>query len=214
MIEALFYGFIAGVLLCWTFGTVFFSLLQNSVDNGYRAGIKIAFGVVFCDSLFVISALFGTSFLPKIDGFELTISIIGVIFLGAMGIANLFKGTPRLAYPTTRFGNFLYYFWIGFLLNGLNPVNFLTWVGLTAYLRKSLHYDFDEQVGFLSMSLLAIFLTQSIIAISAHKLKRLFTPHVVLIFNRVTGIIFLAVATQLAYVRVYEPLIKLFSRVK
>jgi len=38
-----------------------------------------------------------------------------------------------------------------------NPVNFLTWVGLTAYLRKSLHYDLDEQIAFLSMSLLAIF---------------------------------------------------------
>ncbi|OIN57315.1 LysE family translocator [Arsenicibacter rosenii] len=212
MIEALFYGLITGVLLCWTFGTVFFSLLQNSVDNGYKAGMKIAFGVVVCDSLFIASALFGTSFLPKIDGFELAISIIGVIFLSVMGIANLVKGVPRLAYPTTRFGNFLYYFWIGFLLNGLNPVNFLTWVGLTAYLRKSLHYDLDEQIGFLAMSVLAIFLTQTAIAVSAHKLKRLFTPRVILIFNRVTGVIFLAVAIQLAYLRVYVPLMAMMNK--
>jgi L-lysine exporter family protein LysE/ArgO len=207
MIEALFYGLVAGFLLCLTFGTVFFSLLQNSVDNGYRAGVKIAFGVVVCDSIFVASALFGTSFIPKIEGFDLILTLIGVVFLVAIGLANLLKGTPRLAYPTTRFGNFLYYFWTGFLLNGLNPINFITWVTLAAYLRNSLHYSLNEQIAFMSMSLLGIFLTQSALALSAHKLKRLFTPKVVLYFNRLTGLVFIGIAANLAWTRLYQPLI-------
>ncbi|KAB7730188.1 LysE family translocator [Rudanella paleaurantiibacter] len=206
MIEALFYGLLTGFLLCLTFGTVFFSLLQNSVDNGYRAGIKIAFGVVVCDMLFVASALFGTSYLPKIEGFDVLLTLIGVIFLVAIGLANLLKGTPRLAYPKTRFGNFLYYFWTGFLLNGLNPINFITWVTLAAYLRNSLHYTLDRQIAFMAMSLVGIFLTESALALSAHKLKRLFTPRVVLNFNRITGIVFLGIAANLAWTRLYQPL--------
>ncbi|MCY7358980.1 MAG: LysE family transporter [Rudanella sp.] len=211
MIEALFYGLVAGFLLCLTFGTVFFSLLQNSVDNGYRAGVKIAFGVVVCDSIFVVSALFGTSFIPKIAGFDLILTLIGVVFLVAIGLVNLLKGTPRLAYPTTRFGNFLYYFWTGFLLNGLNPINFITWVTLAAYLRNSLHYSLNEQIAFMNMSLLGIFLTQAGLALSAHKLKRLFTPKVVLYFNRLTGVVFIGIAANLAWTRLCQPLANLMK---
>lgn len=209
MIEVLFYGLLAGFLLCWTFGTVFFSLLQNSVDNGYKSGMKIAFGVVVCDALFITSALFGTSFIPKIDGSDLILTLIGVVFLIIMGLMNLLKGTPRLAYPTTRFGNFLYYFWTGFLLNGLNPVNFLTWAALAASLRNSFHYHLNEQIAFMTMSLLGIFLTQSAIALSAHKLKRLFTPRIIVNFNRLTGIVFIGIALGIAWTRLYVPLARL-----
>lgn len=208
MIEALSFGLLSGFFLCLTFGTVFFSLLQNSVDNGYRAGVKIAFGVVVCDMIFVASALFGTSFIPKIEGFDLILTAVGVVFLTAIGVANLLKGTPRLAYPTTRFGNFLYYFWTGFLLNGLNPINFITWVTLATYLRNKLHYDLNEQIAFMSMSILGIFLTQSGLALSAHNLKQLFTPKVVLYFNRLTGVVFLFIAINLAWTRLCHPLVK------
>jgi L-lysine exporter family protein LysE/ArgO len=198
-------GFGVGILLCLTFGTVFFSLLQNSVDNGYRSGLKIAFGVVVCDALFISTALFGASYLPRVDGLEFWLTVAGVVFLTAIGLANLLRGTPRLAYPKTRFGNFIYYFTTGFLLNGLNPVNFFTWVTLAAFTRNSLHYNLTEQIQFMAASLLGIFGTQSALALSAHKLKRLFTPRVVLIFNRVTGVAFLIIAGQLAVTRLLGP---------
>ncbi|RRB07919.1 LysE family translocator [Larkinella rosea] len=211
MIEATFYGLIAGILLCLTFGTVFFSLLQNSVDNGYRSGIKIAFGVVVCDAIFVVCALFGTAFLPRIEGFEFYLTLFGVVLLMAMGVANIFKGAPRLAYPKTRFGNFLYYFTTGFVLNAINPINFITWVTLAAYLTNSLHYSAGERYVFMIMSLIGIFATESALAIFAHKLKRFFTPKVVLVFNRTTGIVFIGIALNLAWTRLYDPLITLIK---
>lgn len=211
MILAILYGLVAGVLLCLTFGTVFFSLLQNSVDNGYRSGIKIALGVVVCDAIFVVCALFGTAFLPKVEGFEFYLTLFGVILLLAMGVANLFKGTPRLAYPKTRFGNFLYYFSTGFVLNAINPINFITWVTLAAYLTNSLHYTAGERYGFMMASLVGIFATESGLAIFAHKLKRFFTPKVVLLFNRTTGIVFIFIALQLAWTRLYDPLVAMLK---
>ncbi|GAB3338392.1 hypothetical protein GCM10027299_50460 [Larkinella ripae] len=185
--------------------------MQNSVDNGYRSGIKIAFGVVVCDAIFVVCALFGTAFLPKIDGFEVYLTLFGVLLLLAMGVANLFKGTPRLAYPKTRFGNFLYYFTTGFVLNAINPINFITWVTLAAYLTNSLHYSPVERYVFMASSLVGIFATESALAVFAHKLKRFFTPKVVLIFNRTTGIVFIFIALQLAWTRLYDPLIAMLK---
>ena len=201
------YGFLLGTALCLTFGTVFFALIQNSVDNGFRSGMKIVFGVIVGDILFVLAALLGTAFIPKITGFETAMAVVGVLFLTAMGLVNILKGTPRLAYPKTRFGNFVYYFTTGFFLNALNPVNFVSWVAIVAYIRSHMHYDVAQQYGFMGAALIGVFATESALAYYANRLKRLFTPRVVLIFNRVTGIMFLLVAAQIAYTRLYEPFV-------
>ncbi len=199
MLEASFYGFVTGVLLCLTFGTVFFSLVQNSVDNGYRSGMKIALGVVVCDAIFVFFAIFGTALLPHIEGFETWMAGAGIIFLLVLGLNNLFRNQPQIVYPKSRFGNFIFYFSTGFLLNGLNPVNFISWVTIATYVRSTLHYGTDQLSLFFGMSLLAILLTESGIALSAHRLKRIFTPRAVKIFNQVTGLVFIFIACQIAY---------------
>jgi len=202
------YGFLLGTALCLTFGTVFFALIQNSVDNGFRSGMKIVSGVIVGDILFVLAALLGTAFIPKVPGFETAMAVLGVVFLTAMGLVNILRGTPRLAYPKTRFGNFVYYFTTGFFLNALNPINFVSWVAIVAYIRSHMHYTDGQQYVFMGAALLGVFATESALAFYANRLKRLFTPRVVTIFNRVTGIMFLIVATQIAYTRLYEPLMK------
>ncbi|HEV7382849.1 MAG TPA: LysE family transporter [Dyadobacter sp.] len=199
MIEALLYGTITGVALCLTFGTVFFSLVQNSVDNGFRTGVKIAFGVFISDVIFVFCAIFGTTFLPDVSNFKQWIAGAGIIFLLVLGVNNFVNGQPNIAYPKTRFGNLLYYFTTGFLLNALNPVNFITWVTIATYIRSNLHFHMGQVVTFFTASVIAIFIVECAIAFYANKLKRLFTPKVVLVFNRVTGAIFILIACQIAY---------------
>lgn len=203
MWEAISYGFLTGIVLCFTFGTVFFSLVQNSVDNGYESGIKIALGVLLCDALFVVCAIYGTSMLPSIAGFENWIAAIGCLFLLILGASNLINGQPKLAYPTTRLGDYLYYISTGFLLNGLNPVNFLSWVGITSYLRTNLVYSETQVVTFLVVSVIAVFLTESMIAVFAHRLKQFFTPTVINYLNKITGIVFISIAIRIAYVTFY-----------
>lgn len=208
MFLPILYGFLLGVGLCLTFGTVFFSLIQNSVDNGFRSGFKMVLGVIVGDIIFVVLSLIGTSFIPKVDGFETILASIGVVFLIAMGLMNILKGTPRLAYPKTRLGNFVYYFTTGFFLNALNPVNFVAWVAIVAYIRSHLHYTDGQQYAFMTAALVGIFATENAIAYYANRLKHFFTPRVVLIFNRVTGIVFLIGAINIAYNRLLEPLSK------
>ena len=199
MLQALFYGTLTGIALCLTFGTVFFSLVQNSVDNGFRTGVKIAFGVFVCDIIFVFFAIFGTAFLPDVSGFQQWIAAAGIIFLLVLGFNNFINGQPQIAYPKTRFGNLLYYFTTGFLLNGLNPVNFITWVTIATYIRSNLHYHMGQVVLFFGASVIAVFVVECVIAFYANRLKRLFTPKVVKIFNRVTGVVFILIACQIAY---------------
>ena len=199
MLSVLVIGFLTGVALCFTFGTVFFSLVQNSVDNGYMSGVKMALGVVVCDAIFVFFAIYGTSLLPTIPHFELILSVLGVVFLTALGLINLVKGAPQIAYPKTRLGNFIYYFTTGFLLNGLNPVNFISWVTIATYLRATFNYTVEDCLYFFCSSLVAIFVTESLIAVFSHRLKALFTPKTVVRFNRVTGVVFLGIAAKITH---------------
>lgn len=201
MILPVLLGFLTGVALCLTFGTVFFALIQNSVDNGYKAGLTITAGVVLGDLIYVVFALLGTSMIPHSEELEPILALVGVIFLVVLGLFNIIKGTPRIAYPKTKFGNYAYYFTTGFLLNALNPINFVSWVTIAAYLRHSLRYTATQQTVFMAFALVGVAVAEASLAIFAHKLKRLFTPKVVVIFNRVTGVVFIAVALRLAWVK-------------
>jgi L-lysine exporter family protein LysE/ArgO len=116
-----------------------------------------------------------------------------------LGLNNLVRGQPKIAYPQTRFGNLLYYFTTGFLLNGLNPVNFISWVTIASYIRTNLHYNLNQVILFFAASVIAVFLVESAIAVYAHRLKRIFTPRVVTLFNKTTGVVFILIACQIAY---------------
>jgi threonine/homoserine/homoserine lactone efflux protein len=199
MFLALLYGILTGIALCLTFGTVFFSLVQNSVDNGFGSGVKIALGVFTGDAIFVFFAIFGTALWPVIPGFQNWMAGAGILFLLLLGMINLIKGQPSLAYPKTKFGNFIYYFTTGFFLNALNPVNFISWVTIASYIRTNLHYNLDQVLVFFGASLISVFLVECGIAMSAHRLKRIFTPRVVTVFNKVTGVVFIFIAGQIAY---------------
>ncbi|CCH00467.1 lysine exporter protein (LysE/YggA) [Fibrella aestuarina BUZ 2] len=201
MILPVLLGFLTGVALCLTFGTVFFALIQNSVDNGYKAGLTITAGVVLGDLIYVTFALLGTSMIPHSEELEPVLAFIGVVFLIVLGLFNIIKGTPRIAYPKTKLGNYAYYFTTGFLLNALNPINFVSWVTIAAYLRHSLRYTANQQVVFMAFALVGVAVAEASLAIFAHKLKRLFTPKVALAFNRVTGVVFIVVALRLAWVK-------------
>ena len=206
MTLPLLYGFLTGIGQCLTVGAIFFSIIQHSVENGYKAGLTVALGVVAGDAIFVIMALLGTSFIPHSDELSPLLALVGVVFLLVMGVSSLITGSPRIAYPETRFGNYAYYFATGFILNAFNPINFLSWVAIVGYIRHSLTYDPTQQRLFMAFSVIGVATTESALALYAYKLKPYFTPRVSLIFSRLTGVVFLIVAARLAWVKLYEPM--------
>jgi L-lysine exporter family protein LysE/ArgO len=203
MLLAALYGLITGILLCLTFGTVFFALIQTSVERGYRSGIQIALGVVASDAFFCFTAIFGTSFLPQIAHFDKWVGATGIVFLVILGVKNFFK-VPTIAikeYDDNRsrhFANFKY-FLKGGALNALNPINFMSWAAIATYLRTKGRYDLNEMVLFFGMSLVGVLTTQSALAIYAHRLRPLLTVRMMKYINITTGVVFLGVAAKLLW---------------
>jgi len=199
MFDAIFSGLGTGIVLSLMLGTVFFALIQNSVDFGYKSGIFIALGVIISDVFFISVAILGTSFLPDMPRMPFYSSFLGGILLIMLGLVSIFKKNPKLVYPKTKFGNLMYYFSTGFLLNALNPINFFFWVAVVAYLQTEKFFPLLEQVVFFASCLSAIFATEVSISYFASRLRKLFTPLVLRRINQISGLIFVSFGIKLLY---------------
>lgn len=196
MILTYLKGFLAGFLMCVSFGTVFFALLQNSVDNGYWSGVKISIGGILSDIMYISIAIFGVSFLPHIEHFDMILRTIGAIFLLVIGVASWRTQSPKLAYPKTKLGDLFYYLGLGFTLNTINPVNFFIWAGLAASVSA---LSASSQLVFFFGCLSAVFLTQFVIAYYANYFQKYFTTKTITLINRVAGTTFIGTGLYLGW---------------
>jgi threonine/homoserine/homoserine lactone efflux protein len=186
-----------GFALCFTFGPAFFALVQTSIDNGSKSGILIACGVVLSDALMMSVVVFGLNFLPQIPHIKDFINIIGIVILLILGIGSFQKKRKPLIYPSTPFGNLVFYFSKGFFLNLLNPPNYAFLVATSFTLRNSFSYDTAQVAIFWGTSLLGALLAEVLIAVYAPKLKRFITEQFLLRLNQVAGLVFIVAALRI-----------------
>lgn len=199
MIQAVTVGFFSGILLSLGFGSVFFALIQTSIDHGYKAGIKIATGVLIGDFLLIALAIWGTSFLPSIPDFSYYSRLVGFVMLVGLGLAQFRKsgGVSHKAVEVRLF-SYIYFIAKGFVLNVINPVNFFAWVILSASL-KSYRFSLVEEITALGVCLSMIFICESGMAIFAHKIKQKLSDNTVSYIKKGSGIIFLGIAGKLLW---------------
>ncbi len=198
MFEAISFGFVSGVILSFGFGSVFFALVQDSIDNGYKAGMKMSFGVVFGDILMIFIAFLGTSLLPNFPNFGFYSRIFGSILLIGLGIIHFKKHKTQTKKRDFKLARFFYFFGKGFLLNVINPVNFLSWMVISASL-KSYKYDIYDEVAFFSTAIIMIFVVESAFAIFADKIKNKMSDKTMLYFKYFSGIVFIGVGLKMVY---------------
>jgi threonine/homoserine/homoserine lactone efflux protein len=198
MFQAILFGFLYGFFLCFTFGPVFFRLIQTSIDTGYKRGILIALGVTVADSILMFCAIFGTSYLPQLKYFDDVISVIGASILFILGFISIFKQKAQIIYPTSKLSSFLYYFTSGIFLNLLNPSNYLAVFATSAYLVAK-GMTLNERIVFFLFSLLATMTAESLIAFYANKMKRILTGKVLRRINQVAGVIFIISGLLILY---------------
>ena len=199
MIEAIAGGATSGFVLSLMLGTVFFALIQHSIDYGFITGIYIASGVIISDVIFISLALFGTSMVPAIEAYQNTIRVAGASLLLVLGAAAWKPQNYQARQSTSARGSVLYYLSKGFFMNALNPVNFFAWVSIATYLKGALHYTLSQQVVYFTSCLGAIFLTECGISFSASRLRKYLNPTVILWVNRIAGTVFIITAGVILY---------------
>lgn len=175
-------------------GTVFFYLVQNSIDNGFKSGISISLGVIISDILLISLSSLNAYIIPQGGTTEIIIRIVGASLLLFIGLYSIFKKTAATIYPTTQKLTVPMYMVNGFVLNIINPANFFMWVTISTTLNNSDGYTPFRQTVFFIGTLGAIFLTEILISFSASLLKNVLTEKAMNRINTISGIAFLVFA--------------------
>ena len=189
-------GLIFGIGMSLMLGTVFFSLIQNSIMGGWKKGMFIAFGVIFSDIIFISLALLGVSFVQAGEGNK-WIELAAGLLLAFLGVNMILNRHGKIMKAGTNIGSFMIFFANGFLLNILNPVNFLFWAGLATVARTNWGYATERLIYFFGGCLTSIFVMEVVISYSAHKIKRFLNHNFLKWINRFTGILFIGLAIKL-----------------
>ncbi|MBP6385960.1 MAG: LysE family transporter [Pseudarcicella sp.] len=199
MITALLLGFVYGFALCFTFGPAFFKLIQTSIDHSFKKAFLLVVGIVIADIVQIFISIFGSNYLPEIPHFTDIIAVLGAVLLFYLGFKSIFSTQKELIYPTSKFGNLIYYFSNGFFLNILNPSNIIAIFTTTTYLKNAIKMDSWQIIFFFGCSIIGTFLAEVMIVKYAQKMKKTFTINFLSKLNKIAGCIFISSSFIIIY---------------
>jgi L-lysine exporter family protein LysE/ArgO len=196
-------GLATGMGLSMALGTVFFAIIHHSIQRGYKAGVKIAAGVLVSDVLFVSLVMSGSFLSSFLDKYEQEASITGASILSLFGLVQVLyhRKVPPVTVDTQGSDWTLYL--KGFFLNVINPVNFFVWVLISVTL-LTYGYETPQMIAFFSGTILSIFLTESALALFAASMSRWLTDSVKKTLQRVSGFVFLMIGLYLLIKAIWQ----------
>ena len=196
MIKVFLEGMILGLIVSFTFGPAFFTIIQTSIDRGFKPAMYISLGILLCDALLICICFFGLTSIVNISGNKIYIGFIGGIVLIMYGTYMYLKKpdilkrrsskykTPNV--PTTHFK----YIVKGFFMNIFNPFIFFFWLtsvtAITAMAKEGKLYEYF--FVFFGAALLMLFSSDLTKSFIGYKIKKYLRPRVQLWINRIVGI--------------------------
>lgn len=196
IIEPVWKGIVTGILFTLTFGAVFFSLIQTSVQRGLKKALFLATGVVISDAFFISAAVLGASFVDdEMHKYDFELRGVGFIFLLVLGIRSLVKKEKdhRNDSAISEKRNIIYLL-KGMMLNSINPVILISWVGVATYVQSTTDLGIDRLAFYFAVVLLTMFATMSGICYFAGKLRNVLSASNLHRLNMISGLIFIVFA--------------------
>ena len=193
ILEPIWKGILTGLMFTLTFGTVFFSLIQTSIKRGFRKSLYIASGVLFSDAFYIIIAIFGSTFITdKIQHYDHIIRIIGFAFLAFLGIRSILKHDKiKVEENQSTDKKDILYLMKGIMLNSINPMTLIAWIGVATYVQTVNEFKFDQVLLFFSVVLGMMFTSMFAIVHFAGKLRDILSEKNIHRLNIFSGIIFI-----------------------
>ena len=190
--DALISGILHGCALSILTGPLLFTLVQTSIEEGFRAGMGVGSGIWISDVLFVLAAFFGVTYITNWmtwEGFNLTLGIVGGLILIGTGLGLVLVKPPHF-HDYSKFGiRYNSYFSLvikGFLINTVNPFTFAFWFLYTVPLVAEFKNP-NASVFFYSGILGTIILTDALKVALAKSIQKKLKPSVVLWMRRLAG---------------------------
>lgn len=201
MLEALLKGLTFGVLLSISVGPVLFSIIKQSLNNGYKGGISFVTGVSASDiSLVLISTIFAQLF-KQVTVYMTEIGICGCIFLVSLGVYFLFFKKMKTTQPGTqvfqfRKRDYARIFLSGFLMNTLNPAVFLFWFAAST---GTISNTIEQRIVIFTTCLVFVLASDIVKVVLAGKIRNRLTPRNIHIISRINGLILIVLGISMIW---------------
>jgi len=207
MILSLIYqGLIIVLLLTFSFGPAFFSLINTAIKYGYKPSSLLAIGVVASDFflciLVCLLVYFGAVNLLHSEKAQTFSAIIGGVILIVFG-AFYFKKHVTKSDKSIDLGYIaphpLLMVLKGFLINLFNPAVWFLWLGNVTAISKTLEYSLVNMILFFSVVLAAVLFVELAKISLAEKIKIYLTDKLMTIINYITGTVLIIFGFVLIY---------------
>lgn len=199
LFDSIVQGIIAGLVLTMMIGPVFFALLQNSIENGYKSAFQMTLGISLSDSFYIAICYFGVSKFIENPTFQFWLAIVGGTIMLVFAIISLLKSRKKgnEEVSSAQAPGISKQILKGIIINGLNPSVFIFWLGIvSAAIVK--YQPVKDYIGVFFVSIiLTVLVTDNLKAYLADKLSKLITTRFLQGMNIVVGIAFLVFAFNL-----------------
>ncbi|TFV97301.1 LysE family translocator [Algoriphagus kandeliae] len=192
MSTALLEGISMGLLLSVMVGPVFFTLIQSSLEYGFRFAAVLALGILLSDTIYVVITYFGIRFLADATWFEQGLGYLGGAILVGFGISSLVKkqvdrpNTGGIHVPQHRKRTA---FAKGFSINGINPFVLLFWISIASLVSLNEEWGASSVISYYVGILVTVFSIDLLKAFIAKKLSRFVTPRLMKGLNKLVGLV-------------------------
>lgn len=202
MNQSILEGISMGLVLSAMIGPVFFSLVQGSLQHGFRYSAALALGVLVSDSLYVLVTYFGLQLFSETDFFEMILGYLGGLILIGFGIKSLLKksadriSTGGITLPKAKKRSA---FAKGFGINGINPFVMLFWISIVGIVQQKESFQSSDITLYYVGILLTVFAIDLLKALVAKQMARWVTPRVMWILNKLVGLIIIGFGLRMIW---------------
>lgn len=199
MIHIIISGFILGLTLAVLIGPAFFTLLQTSVNHGFRIGMYLAVGIFLSDFTLVSLSFLGASQVISGEKYRIIFGIIGGLILIVYGTYTFLKKVKNNSYKEEN-GEIkiinkihapqpIIYIIKGYFLNLINPFLLIFWVGVMSFVTAEYDGKTIDILIFFSIALGTVLATDFLKCFVANHLKKFLSIKVLTLINHALGIL-------------------------
>jgi threonine/homoserine/homoserine lactone efflux protein len=207
MIQIILSGFILGLTLAVLVGPAFFTLLQTSINHGFRIGMFLALGIFFSDLTLVSLSFLGASQVISGEKYRIAFGIIGGAILIVYGAYTFLKKVISYTYKEENGENKIIkkihapqpilYMIKGYFLNLINPFLLIFWVGVMSFVTAEYNGKTIDILIFFSVALATVLATDFLKCFVANQIKKFLSRKILSFMNHALGILLIGTGVYL-----------------
>jgi threonine/homoserine/homoserine lactone efflux protein len=199
--EIILNGLLSGIVLACLVGPVFFSLLQTSIERGFRSGFFVAIGVSLSDAVYITLSYMGVYQIFDKGNFREYLAYFGGGVLLLFGLYYLFiKSRSLVSYDPSNISAHSPTRLVlkGFVINGLSPMVLIFWLGTVVAATTKFGYTTPVRaVPYFATIVVTVFMTDVLKAKLADELRTLLTPQFIRTLNIIVGLVMVIFGARL-----------------